>query len=50
MVNFEKLGLEVSWCEVSEVNPIFTRLELGIGKFETVVEFEIKGMLITIFI
>ena len=43
IVDFKKLGLDVSWCEVSEVNPIFTRLGLGISPFENIIEFEIKG-------
>lgn len=43
IVDFKKLGLDVSWCEVNEVNPIFTKLDLGIDKFETIIEFEIKG-------
>lgn len=43
IVDFKKLGLDVSWCEVTEVNPIFTKLDLGIDKIETIVDFEIKG-------
>lgn len=43
VVDFKKLGLGVSWCEVNEVNPIFKGVDLGIAKFETIVEFEIRG-------
>ena len=42
-VDFKKLGLDVSWCGVSEVNPIFKGVGMGIDRFETIVEFEIKG-------
>lgn len=42
-VDFKKLGLDVSWCGVSEVNPIFKGVGLGIDRFETIVEFEIIG-------
>ena len=42
-VGFKKLGLDVSWCEVNEVNPIFKGVSLGIDNFETIVEFEITG-------
>lgn len=43
IVDFKKLGLDVSWCEVNEVNPIFKGVGLGIDRFETIVEFEIIG-------
>lgn len=39
-VDFKKLGLDVSWCEV---NPIFKGVGLGISSFENIIEFEIKG-------
>lgn len=42
-VDFKKLGLDVSWYEVIEVNSIFTKSALGIDKIETIVDFEIKG-------
>lgn len=42
-VDFKNLGLEVSWCEVREVNPIFKSVDLGISTFENIIEFEIKG-------
>lgn len=44
-VDFKKLGLGVSWCEVNEVNLIFKGVDLGIGRFETIVEFKIRGHL-----
>jgi len=43
IVDFKKLGLDVSWCEVNEVNPIFKGVGLGISPFENIIEFEIKG-------
>lgn len=42
-VDFERLGFKVSWCEVSEVNPIFKGVGLGISIFETIVEFKLVG-------
>lgn len=42
-VDFKNLGLEVSWCEVREVNPIFKSVDLGISTFENIIEFKIKG-------
>lgn len=43
VVDFKKLGLGVSWCEVNEVSHIFKDADLGIDKLETIVEFKIKG-------